>query len=88
MAEIVHIDDAGRLVIPKAIRKSIGISGGEKFVIAEVDEGRIFLQKIDVQEIADNLKRELKGKNIDAVVKKVRKEMNEKVKKKYPKMFS
>jgi AbrB family looped-hinge helix DNA binding protein len=88
MAEIVNIDNAGRLVIPKAIRESIGISGGAKFVITEVEDGRLFLQKIDVQEIADNLKKEMKGKNIDAVIKKVRKEMNEKVKKRYPNIFS
>ena len=84
MAEIVSIDKAGRLVIPKSIRKSLGITGGTKFILAEGDSGRLLLQKFNIDEIATRLEKETKGKDIDAIVKKIRKEMNEKLKKRYP----
>ena len=83
MAEIVSIDKAGRIVIPKSIRESLGISQGTKFILAEGDSGRIFLQKFNIDEIATRLEKETKGKDIDAMVNKIRKEINEKLKKKY-----
>ncbi|UCE36175.1 MAG: MraZ N-terminal domain containing protein [Thermoplasmata archaeon] len=84
MVEVVSIDDSGRLVIPKSIRESLGISGGTKFILTEGEHGRLLLQKFDIEEIAAKLKEETKGKDIDKIVKKIRKEMNEKLKKKYP----
>lgn len=83
MAEVVSIDDSGRLVIPKSVRDSLGITGGDKFIITEGENGRLFLQKFDIEEIAKRLKNETKGKNIEAIVKKIRKEINEKLKKRY-----
>lgn len=83
MAEIVTIDKAGRIVIPKSIRESLGIIQGTKFILAEGDSGRIFLLKFNIDEIATRLESETKGKDIDAMVKKIRKEINEKLKKKY-----
>ena len=83
MAEIVSIDKAGRIVIPKSIRDSLGIIQGTKFILAEGDSGRIFLQKFNIDEIATRLEKETKGKDIDAMVNKIRKEINEKLKKKY-----
>lgn len=88
MAEIVTIDKAGRIVIPKAIRKSSKIASGSKFILIESEHGRLILQKFDIKEIADNLENELKGKNIDAIVKNIRKELNEKIKKRYPAIFT
>lgn len=84
MAEIVSVDKAGRLVIPKSVRESLGIGEGTKFLLSEGDHGRILLQKFSVEEIADRLEREMKGKDVDAIARKIRKEMNAKVKKKYP----
>ena len=88
MAEIVSIDKAGRLVIPKSIRESLGITGGTKFILAEGDSGRLFLQKFNIDEIATRLEKETKGKDIDVIVKKIRKEMNEKLKKRYPDLLA
>ncbi|MCK4367574.1 MAG: AbrB/MazE/SpoVT family DNA-binding domain-containing protein [Thermoplasmata archaeon] len=84
MAEIVSVDKAGRLVIPKSVRESLGIGEGTKFLLSESDHGRILLQKFNVEEIAKRLDREMKGKDVDAIVRKIRKEMNAKVKEKYP----
>ena len=84
MAEVISIDDSGRLVIPKSIRDSLGIIGGDKFILTEGEHGRLLLQKFDIEEIAIRLKDETKGRNIDAIVKKIRKEIKEKLKKRYP----
>jgi AbrB family looped-hinge helix DNA binding protein len=84
MAEIVSIDKAGRIVIPKSIRESLGIIQGTKFILTEGESGRIFLQKFNIDEIAARLEKETKGKDIDAMVKKIRKEIDEKLKKRYP----
>ncbi len=83
MAEVVSIDDSGRLVIPKSIRDSLGIIGGTKFILTEGGNGRLLLQKFNIDEIAERLQVETKGKDIDAIVKRIRKEMNEKLKKRY-----
>jgi hypothetical protein len=61
----------------------LGIIGGTKFILAEGDSGRILLQKFNIDEIATRLKKEMKAKDIDAIVKKIRKELNEKLKKRY-----
>ena len=88
MAEVVSIDKAGRLVIPKAIRDSLGISEKTKFIMAEGERGRILLHKVDIEDIAARLEQDLKGKNIDSIVKRVRKEMNAKIKKMYAKSLA
>ena len=88
MAEIVSIDKAGRLVIPKSVRRSMGITEDTKFIIATGDPGRLLLQKLDIEEIAAKLEKELKGKNVDAVAKRIRKDINAGIKKKYPDVFA
>lgn len=88
MTEIVSIDKAGRLVIPKSIRDSLGIIERSRFILAEGENGRLLLQKVDLDEIGKRLQRDLRGKNVDAIVKRVRKEMNDKVKRKYKEILA
>jgi AbrB family looped-hinge helix DNA binding protein len=88
MTEVVSIDKAGRLVIPKSIRDSLGIKGGTKFIVAQGEHGRLFLQKLNIEEIAERLQEEMDSKDVDAIVKRIRKEVNEKVKKKYKDLFT
>ena len=88
MADIISIDKAGRLVIPKSIRRSLGITEDTKFIIARGEAGRLLLQKLDIDELAARLEREMKGKNVDAVAKRIRKDINAKIKKKYPDVFA
>jgi AbrB family looped-hinge helix DNA binding protein len=83
MAEIVEADKSGRIVIPKKVRKDLGISENTKFILAKKGQGQILLQKLDVKEIAERLERELAGKDIDDIVRELRKELNEKVRSKY-----
>ena len=84
MAEIVEVDKSGRLVIPKKLRKELGIKEKTKFILAKKGQGQILLQKLDVDEIAARLEKELSRTDIDAIVRELRKEINEKVRTKYP----
>jgi len=88
MAEIVSIDKAGRLVIPKSVRESLGIGEGSKFLLSEGEHGRILLQKFDLEKIAARLEKEMRGKDVDAILRKIRKETNERVRKRYPGLFA
>jgi AbrB family looped-hinge helix DNA binding protein len=87
MTEVVSVDKSGRLVIPKSLRDELGIGEGTKFLISSLEDGRVSLQKFDIEEVAARLKKELKSVDIDSAVEKVRKEMNEKAKKRYPALF-
>lgn len=84
MAELVSVDRAGRVVIPKAIRDAVGIDERTKLLIAVGEHGRLVLQKLDVDAIAARLEREMKGKDLDAIVRRVRREIDVRVREKYP----
>ncbi len=87
MGDIVTLDKVGRLVIPKSVREELDIGEGTKFLIAAAKDGRLLLQKLDAKEVAARLEKELKNIDIDAVVEKVRREINEKAGKRYPDLF-
>lgn len=86
MAEVVSTDKSGRLVIPKSLREELGIGEDTKFLISSSENGRVSLQKLDIEEIASRLEKEIKV-DIDSAVAKVRKEINEKARKEYPSLF-
>ncbi len=88
MAEVVEVDVSGRIVIPKNMREELKIKGGTKFILAKRGEGQLLLQKLDVDEIARRLEAELVGRDIDAIVKSVRKEVNRKIKARYPDLLA
>jgi AbrB family looped-hinge helix DNA binding protein len=87
MTDVVTVDRAGRFVIPKSMREELEIEEGAKFLIAAAKDGRLVLQKLDARELAARLEEELKGTDIEAVVEKVRREINEKARKRYPDLF-
>ena len=88
MAEIVEVDKSGRIVIPKKLRKELAIREKTKFILAKRGQGQILLQKLNVEEIAERLEKELAGKDIDVIVRDLRKEINEKVRAKYPDLLT
>jgi bifunctional DNA-binding transcriptional regulator/antitoxin component of YhaV-PrlF toxin-antitoxin module len=69
------------------VREELEIGEGTKFLIAAAEDGRLLLQKLDAKEVAARLEKELKNIDIDAVVEKVRKEINEKAGERYPDLF-
>ena len=88
MAEIVSVDRAGRVVIPKAIRDAADIGEKAKLLVAVAEKGRIVLQKLEVDAIAARLEKELAGKDVDAIARKVREEIRARVRKAYPDLSS
>ncbi len=88
MAEIVKIDRSGRIVIPKGIRRELGVEKRGEFLLSVQGKDRLLLQKLDVESLIKGLKEELAGKDIDAIVRKVRKEINAKIKVLYPDLFA
>jgi len=88
MAELVSVDRAGRVVIPKAIRDALGIDERTQLLVAAGEHGRLVLQKVDVEALAGQLEKELAGTDVKAVVRKVRKEMRALVRRRYPDLLA
>jgi AbrB family looped-hinge helix DNA binding protein len=84
MVQVVESDASGRIVIPKAVRQALGIRGRTRFLLLERGEGQLVLQRLNVDEIARRLERELAGRDVDSIVRKVKQELNRKIKKQYP----
>ncbi len=84
MTDIVSVDKAGRIVIPKAIREAVSIEAGGKLLIATAGRDRIVLQKLDVESLASRLKKELAGKDVDGIVRRVREEIRVRIREEYP----
>jgi AbrB family looped-hinge helix DNA binding protein len=88
MTELVSVDRAGRVVIPKAIRDALGIDERTKLLLAVGEHGRLVLQKVDVDALAGRLEKELAGRDVDAIVRKIRKEMRALVRRRYPDLIA
>ena len=84
MVHVVESDASGRIVIPKAVRQALGIRGRTRFLLLERGEGQLVLQRLHVDEIVRRLERELAGRDVDAIVRKVKQELNRKIKNQYP----
>lgn len=84
MEDIVAVDKAGRVVIPKAIREAAGIDERAKLLIAVTEAGRIVLQRLDVETVAARLEKELVGKDVDAIARRIREEVRARIRREYP----
>jgi AbrB family looped-hinge helix DNA binding protein len=84
MVQVVESDASGRIVIPKAVRQALGIRGRTRFLLLERGEGQLVLQRLNVDEIARRLERELAGRDVDSIVRKIKQELNRKIKNQYP----
>jgi len=78
---ITTIDKAGRVVIPKEIRERMNLKGDSALLVAETKGGVLILKKLDIKEIADRLRVELKGRDVDEIARRVEEESNERVRK-------
>ena len=76
---ITTIDKAGRVVIPKDIRERMKLDEGSVLLVAETDTGVLILKELDIREIADRLRVELKGKDVDEIAGRVEDESSARV---------
>ena len=77
MTSVVTIDRTGRIVIPKETRKAQRIRPGTKFLLVEGRDGRLWLQRLDPDELAKRLDTELKDVDLDPLIAKVKAEISE-----------
>ena len=85
--ELINIDKAGRIVIPGALRKKLNLNESSRLLIADVKNDLLIIKKINMQELAEQLEKDFKNIDIDAVVGKVRSEIKGKIRKKHPSVF-
>lgn len=81
---VTTIDKAGRVVIPKEIREKMHLRENSILLLAETGADALILKKLDVDQIADRLRAELKGKDVDKIAAKVEAESNEQVRREGP----
>jgi AbrB family looped-hinge helix DNA binding protein len=84
----VKIDKSGRVVIPKSVRRELGINKTDQLLLSIQGKDQLLLQKLDIKSLVKGLKEEMAGKDVDAIVKTVRKEINAKIKALYPDLFA
>ena len=87
MTKIVSVDPSGRILIPKAIRELAGFTEKTKLLVI-AEEGRVVLQRLDADLLGARIGKELAGKDVDAVIRKVRQETRARVRKVYPNLSS
>jgi len=81
---VTTIDKAGRVVIPKEIREKMRLNENSILLVAETDGDALILKKLDIQQIAERLRWELKGKDLNGMARKVDEKSNEQVSKDRP----
>ena len=79
--DMTKVSDKGQVVIPKEIRERMELKEDSALLVAETDGGVLILKKLDIKEIADRLRVELKGKDVDEIAGRVEEESNERVRK-------
>jgi antitoxin PrlF len=65
--DVIKVSSKGQIVIPREVRKKIGVKGGEKLLVLTCD-GDIVLRKTKeptLDEIAERIEKVTKEKNID-----------------------
>ncbi len=68
-------------MIPKEIRERMNLGEDSALLVAETESGVLILKKLDIKEIADRLRAELKGKDVDEIARRVEEGSNERVRK-------
>ena len=73
---LTKVDTKGRVVIPKDIRKRMGIKPGEEFLITEIDGDTIVTKRFDVRKMLEEMIKNAKGINLDELKEETEKEGN------------
>jgi AbrB family looped-hinge helix DNA binding protein len=87
MAEIVEVDNAGRIVLPKRLRKEMGIKDRTQLILTHKGN-KMIMMRLDVDEIACKLEEELEGIDAQKTAESVRREINAKIAKEHPELLT
>jgi len=64
MIRVVAVVDKGRVVIPKEVRKRLGLRKGEQLLLVAVSDDTIVLRKLDVRKLLATIAREVSEKGV------------------------
>ncbi len=84
MPVVVTVDKAGRIVIPKETRTAQRIKPGTKFLLVEGRDGRMWLQRLDPEELARRIREETSGVDLEPIIAKVKAEIARLARERYP----
>jgi AbrB family looped-hinge helix DNA binding protein len=85
MAEIVDVDKAGRIVLPKRLRDEMHINEKTRLILTKRGD-KLIMMRLDVDEIAQRLEAELRGVNVEEIAYSIRREINAKIAKEHPEL--
>ena len=85
MAEIVEVDKAGRIVLPKRLRDEMHIRERTRLILTKRGD-KLILMRLDVDEIARRLEDELKGVDVEEIASSIRREINAKIAEEHPEL--
>jgi len=77
MSETTKMDKRGRITIPKKLRNAHNLDKDAEFIIEDIDDETFILKKIDLEELIDQVKKEIKGKDIEKLHEEVEEEADE-----------
>jgi AbrB family looped-hinge helix DNA binding protein len=73
--DIVTVDKLGRVVLPKSVRKAMRLVPGSRMMAVPLGD-RLVLERMDAAAIARQMYEDLKGVDIDRIVKEVKEEVD------------
>lgn len=83
MTETAKVDKRGRVTIPKELREAHHIDENTEFIIEDIDDDTFILKKIDLKELIETVKKEIRNKDLVKIHSDVEEEADELAKKKY-----
>jgi len=85
MVEIIEVDKAGRIVLPKRLRDEMHIRERTRLILTRRGD-KLILMRLDVDEIARRLETELEGIEVEEIAASIRREINAKIAKEHPEL--
>ncbi len=80
---VTKVDEKGRILLPKELRKKMDIKPGEEFLITDIDADAVILKRIDVKKMLESVIEKAKGVDFDKLEKEIEEEGNRVARKKY-----
>ncbi|MDV3103922.1 MULTISPECIES: AbrB/MazE/SpoVT family DNA-binding domain-containing protein [Thermococcus] len=84
---LTKVDEKGRIVIPKEIRRKLKIKPGEEFVVTELDGDTLIVKRFNVKKMLEGLIEKAKDVDLEKLQMETAEEGNRVARKKYREVF-
>ena len=84
---LTKVDEKGRIVIPKEIRRRLKIKPGEEFVVTELDGDTLIVKRFNVKKMLEGLIERAKEADLEKLQKETAEEGNRVAREKYGEVF-